>query len=118
MLLFAILPLARLGPCAMLVSLIGARCGMPIRRFALQLLRRHVLDGADDRSFDGSTIASHDSMSPGLFRFARCENAKRLSRSLLFDGVRPRAVLFRHLRCRNNSAAKFCKLYKLALDCL
>jgi hypothetical protein len=29
MLVYSILPLARRGRCAMLVSLIGARCGMP-----------------------------------------------------------------------------------------
>ena len=118
MLLFAILLLARLARCAIVGLTNWRTLWYAIRRFALQLLRRHVLDGADDRSLGGSTIASCDSRSPGRFRFARCENAKRLSRSLLFDGVRPRAVLFRHLRCRNNSAAKFCKLYKLALDCL
>jgi hypothetical protein len=65
--------------------------------------------------FDNSVPSLDES---GRFRFARCENAKRLGCSLLFDGVRPRAVLFCHLRCRNNSAAKFCKLHKLALDCL
>jgi hypothetical protein len=41
-----------------------------------------------------------------------------LSRSLLFDGVRPRAVLFLHRRCRNDSAAKFCELCKLMLNSL
>jgi hypothetical protein len=41
-----------------------------------------------------------------------------LSCSLLLDGVRPRAVLFLHRRCRNNSAAKFCELCKLMLNSL
>ena len=36
----------------------------------------------------------------------------------LCDEMQPGAVLFLHLFCRNNSAAKVCKLHKLVLDCL
>jgi hypothetical protein len=36
----------------------------------------------------------------------------------LRDGMQPGAVLFLHLFCRNNFAAKVCELHKLALDCL
>jgi hypothetical protein len=41
-----------------------------------------------------------------------------LRSSFLCDGMQPGAVLFLHLFCRNNSAAKVCQLHKLALDCL
>jgi len=36
----------------------------------------------------------------------------------LLDEMQPRAVLFFHFFCRNNSAAKVCELHKLLLDCL
>jgi hypothetical protein len=44
--------------------------------------------------------------------------AGTLGRLLLFGGVQPGAVLFLHLLCRNNSAAKVCELHKLMLYCL
>jgi hypothetical protein len=31
--------------------------------------------------------------------------------------MQPGAMLFLHLFCRNNSAAKVCELHKLMLDC-
>jgi hypothetical protein len=44
--------------------------------------------------------------------------AGTLGRLLLFGGVQPRAVVFLHLLCRNEPAAKVRKLLKLVLDCL
>ena len=39
-----------------------------------------------------------------------------LRRPFLLDQMHPRAVLFLHLFCRDNSAAKVCELHKLLLD--
>ena len=37
--------------------------------------------------------------------------------AFLLDEMQPGAVLFLHLFCRNNPAAKVCELNKLMLDC-
>jgi hypothetical protein len=41
-----------------------------------------------------------------------------LGSTFLCDEMQPGTVLFLHLFCRNNSAAKVCELHKLMLDCL
>ena len=39
-----------------------------------------------------------------------------LRRPFLLDEMQPGAVLFLHLFCRDNSAAKVCEFHKLLLD--
>jgi hypothetical protein len=49
------------------------------------------------------------------FIYQACESARS---TFPCDEMQPGAMLFLHLFCRNNSAAKVCELHKLMLDCL